>query len=506
MPRTKVCAGVIKFKRKPLVSLITREATHAQQGETYTETNIPTGLKVVEEHVQSVAEEEETKEGVRSSDSGYTSTGTLIQDDDEEEDLYRRENLLETVQQLAQTQVDDDSRNARRLFHATVGLILEPETPEDVLDLYDEPPPDSPVQADVRYYRFIPTSPNETLTDQEAIDASAAEMRGLLDDLKRRMDFCGLDEGVRDRAFVDGVDVEFPDNQRDFPEGDERRWEANLELVEPMKTYQRMRERLECSIQVVTLSLHVYIQSKRMRERQKSEAVAEEEETKEGVRSSDSGYTSTGTLIQDDEEEEDLYRRENLLETALQVAQTQVDDDSRNARRLFHTVVGLILEPETPEEVLDLYDEPPPDRPVQADAKYYRFTPTSPHIPTDQLAIDASIADMRGLLDELERRMDLCGLDEKHGRAFVDGVDVEFADNQTIFPPGDERGRRWEANLKLVEPMKTYRRMRERLECCIQLVTLSLHDFHVHKNFAAEDTFLFVEEQGHARKKRRIFF
>ncbi len=167
-----------------------------------------------------------------------------------------RENLYVTVQQLAQTQVDDDSGNARRLFHAMVGLILAPETPEEVLDLYDQPPPDKPVQADVKYYRFTPTSRNETRTDQMAIDASIADMRGCLDDLKRRMDFCGLDEGVSDRAFVDGVDIEFADNQRDYPEGDERRWEANLQLVEPMKTYQRMRERLEGCIQLVTLSLH----------------------------------------------------------------------------------------------------------------------------------------------------------------------------------------------------------------------------------------------------------
>jgi hypothetical protein len=206
-------------------------------------------------------------------------------------------------------------------------------------------------------------------------------------------------------------------------------------------------------------------------------------------------------------ESEDLEdRRENLYVTVQQLAQTQVDDDSGHARRLFHALVGLILQPDTSEEVLDLYDEPPPDSPVQADVKYYRFLPTRPNeTQTDQMAVDASAAEMRGLLDDLKRRMDVCGLDEGvRDRAFVDGVDIEFADNQTIFPEGDER--RWEANLKLVEPMKTYRRMRERLECCVQVVTLSLHDFHVHKNFAAEDTFLFVEEQGHARKKRRIFF
>ena len=138
-----------------------------------------------------------------------------------------RANHYETVRRLAQTQVDDDSGNARRLFRALVGLILEPEAPEEVLDLYDDAPPDRPVQEDVKYYRFIPTSPNETLTDQNAIDASIADMRGLLDVVKRRMDFCGLlDESVRDRAFVDGVDIEFADNQRDFSEEDERRWEA----------------------------------------------------------------------------------------------------------------------------------------------------------------------------------------------------------------------------------------------------------------------------------------
>lgn len=59
------------------------------------------------------------------------------------------------------------------------------------------------------------------------------------------------------------------------------------------------------------------------------------------------------------------------------------------------------------------------------------------------------------------------------------------------------RTERWEANLELFEPMKTYQRMRERLEGCIQLVTLSLHDYHVHKNdhLGAEDAFRYTLDE-----------